>query len=274
MANTLFSDVGAKHHPHDSHGAHKDAAGFGTATNNNQGAFFGAGLDSTNPDTSLNEALANTVIKAAAISVETNILLFLSIFVIVPLCAFIRPQIYENRLFYRRYFNEEGYTWYVMSPTALDWWSRCVDGLFAYAFVTYLFYYREPTTDRDARFYVGLLSLMFIVVLLKWFWRDLFWNHYTNRALSIFAIFVLTLVAAIHVALVIGFGVLNVWGSMVAMIIVFLWYFAVWVVEIYIYRQLAAEPIPMQPLSPGITRGQPLNTGNKNKQQLLQRVQK
>ena len=271
-ANTLFSDVGAKHHSHESHGAHKDAAGFGTATNNNQGAFFGAGLGATNPDTSLNEALANTVVNAAAIGVETNILLFLSIFVIVPLCAFIRPQIYENRLFYRRYFSEEGWTWYVMSPTALDWWSRCVDGLFAYAFASYLFYYREPATDRDARFYVGLLSLMFIIVLLKWFWRDLFWNHYTSRGLSIFAIFLSTLSEAVTLGVIIGFGVINVWGSMVAMIIVFLWYFAVWVVQIYIYRQLAAEPV--QPSSPGLTRGQPLNTGNKNKQQLLQRVQK
>lgn len=197
------------------------------------------------------ELVGNTVLHALS-NVDSNILLFLSTFVVVSFFVCSRPQIFTSRKFYKPYFASDGWMWWLINPTSIDWCSRCMDGLLAYSVGNYLYNYRNPITQVDINFYVGIMSFFIIIGFLKWMVRDLFYNNYSNWGVFIFCILLNALYIVLHVVnlgLIGGQGSANglgnsAWGSFGALIIVSLWELFVFVVRIYIYRAIHVLKLP------------------------------
>lgn len=206
---------------------------------------------STTTTAQATEMAKNTLVHALS-NVDANILLFLSVFVVLSFYVCSRPQIFTSRKFYKPYFASDGWMWWMINPTSIDWWSRCIDGLLAYSVGNYLYNYRNPVSQVDINFYVAIISFFIIIGFLKWMVRDLFYNNYSNWGVFIFCLFLNTVYIVLHVVnlgLLGGQGTANglgnsAWGSFGALIIVSFWELFVFGVRIYIYRAIHVLKLP------------------------------
>jgi hypothetical protein len=228
-----------------SSGTHKTAVNFKT----NSGV--GADVTSTTTTAQVNEMAGNTVLHALA-NVDANILLFLTVYAVLGFYVCSRPQIFGSRKFYKPYFASDGWMWWMINPTSIDWWSRCIDGLLAYSVGNYFYNYRNPVTQTDINFYVGIMSFFIIIGFFKWMVRDLFYNNYANWGVFVFCLFLNTLYILLHVVnlgLIGGQGTANglgnsAWGSFGALLIVSLWELFVFGFRIYVYRAIHVLKLP------------------------------
>ena len=158
---------------------------------------------------------------------------------------FATPPMSASADFYRHHWHKkkEGFLglWQRQPPRAalLHAWSIVINVCLMLSTVWYIYNEAMLTAGNDdaTNYFLAVLSLLLLIIVFRYFWKGLVWNHYYRTWAMITAGVMAVIVVLAEFVLIVLMGIRNVWFSMAFMMVIFLvsWPLPVWTWVLYYF---------------------------------------